>query len=96
MGITRTTSAAAVTRLTAAVAVAVVNPPDRPSGQGRVVDGQGYTRVRPRESEPVHDAKRRLDRELERGGGVGSLVVIGGSSGGGSVSSLGLLEWRRQ
>ena len=44
-----------------------VNVPDRPSGQGRVVDGQGYTRVRPRDERTCSlDSKWRLDREFER------------------------------
>jgi len=50
--------------------------PDRPSGQGRVVNGRGYTRVRPREAEPA---------AVVRGGG-GSTAM---SSGGGSSSSSG-------
>ena len=43
---------------------AVVDPgggggaPNRPSGSGRVVDGLGYTRVRPRESQPAQPTVR--------------------------------------
>jgi hypothetical protein len=49
--------------------------------EGRVVDGQGYTRVRPREPQPAGDSG-------SSGGGVGS---SGGSSSGdgGSVTSQG-------
>jgi hypothetical protein len=53
-----------------------VNLPDQPSGRGRVVDGQGYTRVRPRDSEPV----------ATRNGG-GSAASSAGGSGGSSTSS---------
>jgi hypothetical protein len=58
--------------------------PDRPSGNGRVVDGQGYTRVRPREVEPTTASN-------PGGGGTGgsSAGSSGGSSGGGSVTSQG-------
>jgi uncharacterized membrane protein YgcG len=64
-----------------------VNAPDRPSGQGRVVDGQGYTRVRPRESEPaVAVNPGGASTASSTGGGSSS---SGGSSGGGSVSSSG-------
>jgi hypothetical protein len=57
-----------------------VTVPDRPSGQGRVVDGQGYTRVRPRESEPAVPA---------RGGGGSTASSSGGGDGGASSSSSG-------
>jgi hypothetical protein len=65
---------------------------DRPSGLGRVVDGQGYTRVRPRESEPAV-ASRSGSASTSSGGSSsssgGSSSSSGGSSGGGSVSSSG-------
>jgi hypothetical protein len=57
--------------------------PDRPSGQGRVVDGQGYTRVRPRESEPVATSHGGGATASSTGGGGAS----SGSSGGGSSAS---------
>jgi hypothetical protein len=72
----------------------VVNPggggggvvaPDRPSGQGRVVDGQGYTRVRPRESEPVATSHGGGSTASSTGGGGAS----SGSSGGSSASPAG-------
>jgi hypothetical protein len=62
-----------------------VIPPDRPSGQGRVVDGQGYTRVRPRESEPATARNPGGSTTSSTGGGSSS----SGSSGGGSVSTSG-------
>jgi hypothetical protein len=54
--------------------------PGQPSGAGRVVDGRGYTRVRPREAEPTSSAP----------GGRGSIASSRGSSsssGGGGGSS---------
>jgi uncharacterized membrane protein YgcG len=54
-----------------------IGRPDRPSGAGRVVDGLGYTRVRPRESEPT---------TASRQGGAPS---VGGDSGSSSSSSSG-------
>jgi len=57
----------------------------RPSGSGRVVDGLGYTRVRPRESEPTTQA---LGAPAVSGSGASS--SSSGSSGGSStVSSQG-------
>ena len=53
-----------------------VGVPNQPSGQGRVVNGQGYTRVRPRESEPTVGTR-----------GNPGLVSSGGSSSGGGSSS---------
>ena len=51
--------------------------PDRPSGQGRVVDGQGYTRVRPRESEPaVATSNGGGSTASSTGGGGGGVIVI--------------------
>jgi len=57
----------------------------QPSGRGRVVDGLGYTRVRPREAEPTPHGSS---------GGSGSTASSSGGSssssgGGGSVSSSG-------
>ena len=68
--------------------------PDRPSGAGRVVDGLGYTRVRPRDAEPAPRNRNPVDAS---GGSVASSGSSGGSSsssgggggGGGSVSSQG-------
>jgi hypothetical protein len=57
-----------------------VNVPDRPSGQGRVVDGHGYTRVRPRESEPA---------VAPRGGGGSTASSTGGGGGASSSGSSG-------
>jgi uncharacterized membrane protein YgcG len=60
----------------------------RPTGQGRVVDGQGYTRVRPREPEsafPVNPGGGSTASSSGGGGGSSS----SGSSGGGSVSTSG-------
>jgi hypothetical protein len=61
--------------------------PARPSGLGRVVDGQGYTRVRPRESEPASPGGS--PGASGGSGGGSSSSSGGGSSGGGSVSSSG-------
>jgi len=62
--------------------------PNRPSGSGRVVDGLGYTRVRPREAEPASTGPI--------GAPTGSVAASSGSSsssggggGGGSVSTSG-------
>jgi hypothetical protein len=60
-------------------AVDVVTPAPRPSGEGRVVDGLGYTRVRSREPESGHVA----------GGSNGGGSISGGSSTGGGVSTQG-------
>jgi hypothetical protein len=67
--------------------------PDRPSGAGRVVDGRGYTRVRPRDAEPAPKGRNPVDAS---GGSVASSGSSGGSSssssgggGGGSVSGQG-------
>ncbi|HLG58864.1 MAG TPA: hypothetical protein VI485_26195 [Vicinamibacterales bacterium] len=57
------------------------NGSDRPSGAGRVVDGQGYTRVRPRESEPTSASNQPV--------GVASSGSSSGGSPGGTVSSQG-------
>jgi hypothetical protein len=67
-----------------------VNVPDRPSGQGRVVDGQGYTRVRPRESEPAVAVRGgNGSTASSSGGGSSSSSGSSGSSGGGSASPSG-------
>jgi uncharacterized membrane protein YgcG len=60
-----------------------VEPGPQPSGQGRVVDGLGYTRVR--ERQPVGIA---AGGSGVNGGGSGA-GTTGSSSGGGSVSSGG-------
>jgi uncharacterized membrane protein YgcG len=62
---------------------------DRPSGLGRVVDGQGYTRVRPRESEPAVASRGSAPSGSSSSSGGGSSSSSSGSSGGGSVSSSG-------
>ena len=60
--------------------------PVQPSGTGRVVDGLGYTRVRPRDAEPTPTAPVRAStRSAASSGGSSS----SGGSGGGSVSSQG-------
>jgi hypothetical protein len=74
----------------------------QPSGAGRVVDGRGYTRVRPREADPVptpHTSTARGSAASSSGGssssgGGGSTVSSqgfssGGSSGGGGGDSGG-------
>jgi hypothetical protein len=61
--------------------------PDRPSGAGRVVDGQGYTRVRPRDSEPASASTVGVSGSGSRsGGGSGGTVSSQGFSNGGSSS----------
>jgi hypothetical protein len=62
------------------------NVNDRPSGQGRVVDGQGYTRVRPREPAVAVTSGGGSTAGSSGGGGSSS---GGGSSGGGGVSTSG-------
>ena len=60
--------------------------PNQPSGSGRVVNGQGYTRVRPRDAEPavgVNPGGRSTASSSGGGGGSSS------SSGGGSASPSG-------
>jgi hypothetical protein len=67
--------------------------PTRPSGAGRVVDGQGYTRVRPRDAESASASQSGSVRapasvdSSSRGGGTVSSQ--GFSSGGSSSSSSG-------
>jgi len=60
--------------------------PDRPSGLGRAVDGQGYTRVRPRESEPTTATHSSPGTASAASGASSS---SGGSSGGSTVTSQG-------
>jgi hypothetical protein len=62
--------------------------PDRPSGQGRVVDGQGYTRVRPRDNGPAMPTQPGSISTASSSGGASS-SSSGGSSSGGSVSTSG-------
>jgi hypothetical protein len=64
-----------------------VNLPDQPSGRGRVVDGQGYTRVRPRESDPVMPRSGGGATASSSGGGGASSASSSGSSGGGGSSA---------
>jgi len=66
-----------------------VNVPDRPSGQGRVVDGQGYTRVRAREPEPAVPTRNGGSTASSTGGGGGGASSSSGSSGGSSASPAG-------
>lgn len=63
--------------------------PDRPSGQGRVVNGQGYTRVRPREAEPAVGVNSGGRSTASSSGGGGSSSSSGGGGGGGSASPSG-------
>jgi hypothetical protein len=64
--------------------------PMRPSGQGRVVDGQGYTRVRPREDDAAATPRAGGLATTSSSGGGSSAPSSSGSSGGGStVSSQG-------
>ena len=73
-----TTAAAAVTSIDGGGGGGGGNIPQQPSGRGRVVDGQGYTRVRPRESRACHARHRRIDRKFERRRWrLFNLVVIG-------------------
>jgi uncharacterized membrane protein YgcG len=60
--------------------------PDRPSGTGRVVDGLGYTRVRPREPEPTTASRQGGGGDA---GSSSSSSSSSGSSGSSSVSSGG-------
>jgi hypothetical protein len=63
--------------------------PDRPSGSGRVVDGLGYTRVRPRESEPSTASRQGGATTGTGDAGSSSSSSSSGSSGSSSVSSQG-------
>jgi hypothetical protein len=64
-------------------AVDVVSSEPRPSGEGRVVDGLGYTRVRSRDPQPVNGAG------MVVADGTSGSSSSGGSSGNGGVSSQG-------
>jgi hypothetical protein len=66
-----------------------VGRPDRPSGAGRVVDGLGYTRVRPRESEPTTASRSGSGPIAGGDSGSSSSSSSSGSSGASSVSSGG-------
>jgi uncharacterized membrane protein YgcG len=63
--------------------------PDRPSGAGRVVDGLGYTRVRPRETEPTTASRQGGGPIVGGDSGSSSSSSSSGSSGASSVSSGG-------
>jgi hypothetical protein len=64
--------------------------PDRPSGSGRVVDGRGYTRVRPRDAEPAPRTRNPVDASGDSVASSGSSGASSSSSGGGGgVSSQG-------
>jgi uncharacterized membrane protein YgcG len=65
-----------------------VGRPDRPSGSGRVVDGQGYTRVRPREPDTIATS-RPGSAPAGSGDSGSSSSSSSGSSGSSSVSSGG-------
>jgi hypothetical protein len=60
------------------------SPDPRPSGAGRVVDGLGYTRVRPRESEPTSASTQGFGSPGVSGSSAGSSGSSGSSSGGSS------------
>ena len=62
--------------------------PNRPSGSGRVVDGLGYTRVRPREAEPASTGPIGAPTGSVASSS-GSSSSSGGGGGGGSVSTSG-------
>jgi hypothetical protein len=67
---------------------------DRPSGTGRVVNGQGYTRVRSREAELASGSSTSSGSSSSSSSSSGSSSgssssSSGGSSGGGSVSTSG-------
>lgn len=67
-------------------------PGPQPSGLGRVVDGAGYTRVRPRQSEPADGGPGPVTTSAARGNGGASSAPAGGSttsSSSGSESSGG-------
>jgi len=64
------------------VFVVDVEPGPRPSGEGRVVDGLGYTRVRSRDPQPANMAGG-------SGGAGGTSSGVSGNGGGGGVSTQG-------
>ena len=80
-----TTSVAAATSSTAAAEAAAV--PQQPSGRGRVVDGQGYTRVTPRGASRTNAIPGGSTASSSGGGGGGSSTSSSssGSSGGGGA-----------
>jgi hypothetical protein len=61
----------------------------RPTGDGRVVNGLGYTRVRPREAEPTATAPSGASTGSFASSGGSASSSGGGGGGGGSVSSSG-------
>jgi hypothetical protein len=63
--------------------------PLQPSGAGRVVDGRGYTRVRPREAEPTTPRSSAGSLASSSGGSGSSGSAPSSGGGGGSVSSSG-------
>ena len=65
------------------------NLPERPSGAGRVVDGQGYTRVRPRDAEPTGGVNSGGGSTTSSSGGGSSSSGSSSGGGGGSVSTSG-------
>jgi hypothetical protein len=69
------------------VTVGAVPTTPQPSGTGRAVDGQGYTRVRPRETASGDGGGRSGTQARDGGGSSGA--SSGSSSGGSTVSSGG-------
>jgi hypothetical protein len=65
------------------------NPTPQPSGQGRVVDGHGYTRVRPRDPDPVIPRAGRSGDGYSTASSGQSTNSGSGSNGSGGVSSSG-------
>jgi hypothetical protein len=70
------------------IVISPVNPEPQPSGNARAVDGQGYTRVRPRETAPAEGSVIRTSDSGSTGGSSSSGGGSSGtaSSGGGSSS----------
>ena len=72
------------------IAVVPVSDEPQPSGAGRVVDGQGYTRVRPRETTPEEGgARTRTAAGFADAGSSASGSSSGTASAGGGYSSGG-------
>lgn len=71
--------------------ISVVQVPagPQPSGAGRVVDGQGYTRVRPRETAPVNDGSPTVTRTSSTSDSAPPQSSSGSSSSGSTASSGG-------
>jgi hypothetical protein len=69
------------------VAVAGAAPGPQPSGAGRVVDGQGYTRIRPRESAAADNGPSTVTRT--NSASSSAPASSGSSSSGSTVSSAG-------